>query len=65
MSSDATGFIGNIPQYYDQGLGPIIFAEYAADIARRTAASRRRFRAPAPDGWRRCALRYLPHIQRR
>jgi len=40
MSSDATGFIGNIPQYYDQGLGPIIFAEYAADIARRTAASR-------------------------
>ena len=40
MSSDAAGFIGNIPQYYDQGLGPIIFAEYAADIARRTAAGR-------------------------
>jgi SAM-dependent methyltransferase len=37
MSSDATGFIGNIPQYYDQGLGPIIFTEYAADIARRVA----------------------------
>lgn len=40
MSSDAAGFIGNIPQYYDQGLGPIIFAEYAIDIARRVAASR-------------------------
>jgi SAM-dependent methyltransferase len=38
MSSDATGFVGNIPQHYDQGLGPIIFAEYAADIARRAAA---------------------------
>ncbi|MFL6790554.1 MAG: class I SAM-dependent methyltransferase [Bradyrhizobium sp.] len=38
MSDDATGFVGNIPQYYDQGLGPIIFAEYAADIARRVAA---------------------------
>jgi hypothetical protein len=40
MSSDAAGFIGNIPQYYDQGLGPIIFAEYAADIARGAAACR-------------------------
>ena len=40
MSSDAASFIGNIPQHYDQGLGPIIFAEYAADIARRAAASR-------------------------
>ena len=40
MSSDAAGFIGNIPQYYDQGLGPIIFTEYAADISRRAAANR-------------------------
>jgi ubiquinone/menaquinone biosynthesis C-methylase UbiE len=38
MSDDAAGFFGNIPQHYDQGLGPIIFAEYAADIARRVAA---------------------------
>jgi ubiquinone/menaquinone biosynthesis C-methylase UbiE len=38
MSSDAAGFTGNIPQYYDQGLGPIIFSEYAADIARRATA---------------------------
>lgn len=40
MSSDAAGFVGNIPQHYDQGLGPIIFAEYAVDIARRSAAGR-------------------------
>jgi SAM-dependent methyltransferase len=40
MSSDAAGFIGNIPQHYDQGLGPIIFAGYAADIARRVASGR-------------------------
>ena len=40
MGSDATSFTGNIPQHYDQGLGPIIFAEYAADIARRVVASR-------------------------
>lgn len=40
MSSDAAGFTGEIPQHYDQGLGPIIFAEYAADIARRAAAGR-------------------------
>jgi SAM-dependent methyltransferase len=38
MSSDATRFIGSIPQYYDDGLGPMIFADYAADIARRVAA---------------------------
>ncbi len=38
MSNDAAGFIGSIPQYYDQGLGPNIFADYAADIAQRAAA---------------------------
>ncbi|MEH2622709.1 ubiquinone/menaquinone biosynthesis C-methylase UbiE [Bradyrhizobium sp. AZCC 1719] len=38
MSDDAAGFVGNIPQYYDQGLGPIIFAEYAVDIAKRVAS---------------------------
>jgi predicted O-methyltransferase YrrM len=31
-------FVGSIPQHYDQGLGPVIFADYAADIARRAAA---------------------------
>jgi hypothetical protein len=37
MSSDAAGFIGNIPQHYDQGLGPIIFAEYAGRITHEVA----------------------------
>ena len=37
MSNDAS-FIGNIPEYYDSGLGPIVFIDYAADIARRAAA---------------------------
>ncbi len=38
MSSDAARFIGNIPEHYDTGLGPVIFVDYAADIARRAAA---------------------------
>lgn len=37
MSNDAAGFVGNIPQHYDRVLGPSIFADYAADIARRVA----------------------------
>jgi SAM-dependent methyltransferase len=38
VSGDAASFIGNIPEHYDTGLGPVIFVDYAADIARRTAA---------------------------
>ena len=38
MNSDAAGFIGNIPEHSDSGLGPMIFVDYAADIARRVAA---------------------------
>src|SRR5712691_2873325 len=38
MSNDAASFIGSIPQHYDQGLGPMIFVDYAADIARRVAS---------------------------
>jgi SAM-dependent methyltransferase len=38
MSNDSVSFVGSIPQYYDQGLGPLIFADYAADMARRAAA---------------------------
>ena len=37
MSNDAS-FVGDIPQHYDRGLGPIIFVDYAADLARRAAA---------------------------
>src|SRR5437588_3029182 len=38
MEGDAASFVGNIPEHYDSGLGPIIFVDYAADIARRAAA---------------------------
>ena len=37
MSDDATGFVGSIPEYYDRGLGPIIFADYAEHTARLVA----------------------------
>ncbi|MEX0753234.1 MAG: methyltransferase domain-containing protein [Xanthobacteraceae bacterium] len=39
MTSD-TAFVGSIPQHYDQGLGPTIFVDYAADLARRAAAGK-------------------------
>lgn len=35
--SDAS-FVGNIPQHYDEGLGPIIFVDAANDMARRVEA---------------------------
>ncbi len=36
--TNAASFIGNIPEEYDRGLGPMIFVDYAADIARRVAS---------------------------
>jgi SAM-dependent methyltransferase len=38
MAGDAAEYIGNIPQHYDRNLGPLLFADYAADISRRVAA---------------------------
>ena len=38
MSGNLADFSGNIPQNYDSGMGPIIFAGYAADIAQRIAS---------------------------
>src|ERR1700722_4323897 len=38
MSDDAARFVGDIPRHYDQAMGPIIFADYADDIARRAVA---------------------------
>lgn len=35
MTASHAAFIGSIPQYYDQYLGPLIFEEYGADLARR------------------------------
>ena len=36
--SNATRFIGDIPTHYDSGLGPVIFAGFAEDLAARAAA---------------------------
>jgi len=38
MTTPAAQFTGDIPRYYDRHLGPIIFEDYAADLARRAAA---------------------------
>jgi ubiquinone/menaquinone biosynthesis C-methylase UbiE len=41
MERDSTSFSGgSIPEHYDTGLGPVIFVDYADDIARRAAAVR-------------------------
>jgi SAM-dependent methyltransferase len=41
MQRDSTSFSGgSIPEHYDTGLGPVIFVDYADDIARRAAAVR-------------------------
>jgi SAM-dependent methyltransferase len=42
MDDNAAKFVGDIPTYYDQGLGPIIFTDYAADMAERVAAAKPR-----------------------
>jgi ubiquinone/menaquinone biosynthesis C-methylase UbiE len=39
MSDRAADFTGSIPAFYDQGLGPVFFTDFADDIARRAAAS--------------------------
>lgn len=38
MSSEAAAFVGTIPKHYDAGLGPVIFADFADDLARRVAS---------------------------
>jgi ubiquinone/menaquinone biosynthesis C-methylase UbiE len=38
MSTHDAAFVGGVPENYDRGLGPMIFVDYAADIARRAAA---------------------------
>jgi SAM-dependent methyltransferase len=37
MAGTDTVFAGSIPQLYDQKLGPLLFAPYAADLARRAS----------------------------
>lgn len=38
MSGNLADFSGDIPRNYDDGLGPVIFAGYAADMAHRAAS---------------------------
>lgn len=38
MRGEAAGFVGNIPEHYDPGLGPVLFADFADDLARRVVA---------------------------
>lgn len=38
MTTEAADFVGDIAQYYDNGLGPVIFADYANDIANRVVS---------------------------
>ena len=38
MSGNLADFSGNIPQNYDSGMGPIIFAGYPVDVAQRIAS---------------------------
>jgi SAM-dependent methyltransferase len=40
MTIQAAYFAGSIPAFYDAGLGPHLFADYAADLARRAAATK-------------------------
>jgi hypothetical protein len=40
MIDQATQFVGGIPENYDRGLGPHVFVDYAADLARRVASER-------------------------
>jgi ubiquinone/menaquinone biosynthesis C-methylase UbiE len=38
MAESHTAFVGSIPANYDRYLGPLIFEEYAADLANRVSA---------------------------
>jgi SAM-dependent methyltransferase len=42
MTDQAVRFTGSIPAHYDRGLGPHLFIDYAADLARRAAACKPR-----------------------
>ena len=38
MSDNAANFVGSIPEHYDRALGPIIFTDFAEEMARHAAA---------------------------
>jgi ubiquinone/menaquinone biosynthesis C-methylase UbiE len=37
MTEQAARFVGTIPENYDRGLGPVLFADWAVDVARQVA----------------------------
>ena len=39
MADQSAGFTGSIPENYDRHLGPVLFADYGADLVRRVASS--------------------------
>jgi ubiquinone/menaquinone biosynthesis C-methylase UbiE len=39
MDNNNAAFVGSIPDFYDRGLGPVIFEDYAARMAHRVAVS--------------------------
>jgi SAM-dependent methyltransferase len=39
MDVNQSGFAGSIPHHYDTGLGPVLFADHAAEMARRVVES--------------------------
>ena len=64
--TDNAGFTGNIPEHYDQGLGPILFVQFADDIARRVAAyaPKRVLETAAGTGIvTRCLFEHLPKAE--
>ena len=38
MAESSTHFVGNIPEHYDRGLGPVLFEDFAVDLAARALA---------------------------
>jgi len=38
MSDNAASFVGNIPEHYDRGLGPVFFTDFAEEMAHRATA---------------------------
>jgi SAM-dependent methyltransferase len=52
MTGNDAAFTGNIPQHYDEGLGPVLFVDHAQDMAKRVAgyAPRRLLETAAGTG---------------
>ena len=40
MSDDAASFVGSIPEHYDRGLGPILFADFAEEMEKQRSRAR-------------------------